>query len=183
MKRLICIAALLLMTGCIPSLHAVYRAKDLVFDPQLVGAWGKPDGRDSWKFTESGAKSYRMTYTDREGTASSFKAHLSKLDDMTLLDLEPEKEEIRGNDFYKAYLLPLHTFFRVEKLDAKNLELTTIDHDWLKRYLKDNPGAIEHSVVEGTVLLTAPTEELQAFLLKQGQTDGAFTKPLRMTRR
>ena len=58
-----------------------------------------------------------------------------------------------------------------------------MDHNWLKRYLKDNPGAIEHSDMDGTILLTAPTEELQAFLLKQSQTDGAFTKPLRMTRR
>ena len=183
MKKLICVGALLLVTGCIPSLHAIYHTKDLVFDPQLVGEWNKPGDQDSWKFTRLGTKSYRFTYTDKKGKANSFKAHMAKCGDLTVLDLLPEKEGIRGNEFYKTYLLPLHTFFLVERLDADNLILAPMDHGWLKRHLKNNPGAIAHENMDGTILLTAPTEEMQDFLLKHHQTHGAFAEPVKMIRR
>ena len=108
---------------------------------------------------------------------------MAKCGDLTVLDLVPEKEGIPGNEFYKVYLLPLHTFFLVERLDADNLVLAWMDHDWLKRYLKSNPGAIAYEDMDGTILLTASTEEMQDFLLKHRHTHGAFAEPLKMIRR
>jgi len=183
MKKAVSILALLIMSGCIPSLHAIYQPKDLVFDPKLVGEWSEPSAQDSWKFAKLDATSYRFTYTDRGGVKSNFKACLAKTEGMTLLDLTPEKDGIGGNELYKAYLLPLHTFFCVEKLDADNLELASMDYGWFKQHLKANPDAIAHEKVDETVILTASSQEIQAFLLKHRQTAGAFTKLPKMTRR
>ena len=108
---------------------------------------------------------------------------MSKFEGLTYLDMSPTDKGIQGNDVYKAYLFPLHTFFRVDKLDEKTLQLSSVDGDWLKRRLQDNPETLKHERIKGGFLLTAPPKDLQAFLKKHDETPGAFTQAMALHRK
>ena len=41
----------LVITGCVPSLHPLYTEEDTVYEVSLVGHWGKD--KDTWTFTEN----------------------------------------------------------------------------------------------------------------------------------
>jgi hypothetical protein len=47
-----------------------------------------------------------------------------------------------------------------------NLELAAIDYRWLDKYLTDHPGAIQFATFNGRKMITAPTEDVQAFVLE-----------------
>jgi hypothetical protein len=171
------------LAGCIPSLHAVYSGKDVVFDPQLVGVWG-PENQEkgSWEFTKQGDKSYRFVCTERDGEKGNFTAHLTRFHDMTFLDIAPDKDQIDSSEFHQAYLLPMHTFFRVEELSSSSLKLSVLKLDGLMQYLRENPDAVKHEEMNGGILLTARTEDLQAFL-SSPEVQRLFTKPAELVRR
>lgn len=105
------VGMVILLAGCtlslfdlvVPSLHPFYTAKDLIFDPALVGSWeqqqkeGKaPSAKPSqvWVFkrsesTEEGeANAYDLTVNVVD-YAASFSAHLAKAGDAVFLDLLP----------------------------------------------------------------------------------------------
>ena len=71
----------------------------------------------------------------------------------------------------------------VERIDADSLVLMMMNHSWLRRCVKDNPDAIEHTVIDGRVILTAQPEILQEFVAKHRQTKGALSGPVVLTRR
>jgi hypothetical protein len=102
---------LLLLTGCfsfVLSLHPFYAAKDLVFEPALVGSWeeqqdkGEPPSAQPpqvWTFkrsesTEEGnANAYDLTVSVKDH-AVSFSAHLAKVGDTLFLDLLPGEPRV-----------------------------------------------------------------------------------------
>ena len=163
-RFLVTTLAAVLLAGCIPSLHAVYSEKDVIFDPQLVGVWGPDDENSSWAFTKRGDKSYRFVCTEKNGDKGNFTAHLTRLGGATFLDIVPDKDRTSSSEFHRAYLLPMHTFFRVDELSSSSLKLSVMQFDALKEYLTKNPDAVKHEKVDGGILLTAPTEKLRTFL-------------------
>jgi hypothetical protein len=61
--------------------------------------------------------------------------------------------------------VPIHTIYLIEGTSPA-LQLVSLDLKWLNEYLTEHPDALPHATVNGQQLLTAPTAELQAFLLK-----------------
>ncbi len=168
-------------TGCIPSLNPIYDEECLVFEPAILGAWQEADSTGQWLFKKSEGDSYVVTYTDKDGLPGRFEGHLANLNGTMFLDLFPEEPQINANDFYKWHLFPVHTFYLVERIEP-TLSLRSIDPNWLDEFLRAERNAIKHERVEGMVVLTADTDELQKFYLAHLQTEGAFAKPLAMTR-
>jgi len=160
---------LLLLTGCVVSLHPVYTEGDIVFEPALVGRWA--EGPDVFHFEKAGDKSYRATYTDESGASGRFTAHLLKLDGDLYLDLFPEEPDLKENDFYKMHIVAAHTFMRVKQISPR-LQMAFMDYDWLDKLLEKTPEAIKHEKQEDRVIITASTKELQAFLRKYSKAEG-----------
>ena len=171
----------ILLAGCIPSLHAIYSEKDVIFDPQLVGVWKPKDGDGTWQFTKRGDKAYQFVCTENDGDKGNFTAHLTRLGDVMFLDIAPDKDQIASSDFHRTYLLPLHTFFRVDELSSSHLKLSTMDFEALKRYLAKNPDALPHQKIDNDVLVTASTAELQKFVTST-DAKGMFTELGALTR-
>ena len=172
-KSIIIIAFILIlvlgMTGCfVLSVHPLYFEKDLVFESGLVGTWGEKehekDLSELWIFKKSGEKSYRLIIRDVEEGEGLFEAHLLKLGDHMFLDLYPEEPET-GSEFYNMHVIPAHSFMRVS-LEGHVLRLAFFDLDWLKKNIEQNKVSIKHECRDDTIVLTASTEELQAFVLK-----------------
>lgn len=167
------VAVLVVLAGCVPSLHPLYTDGDLVFDPALVGEWSEKHSKEKWIFTKSGEKEYRLVYIDDEGKEGKFIVHLVKAEGRQFLDLFPEDPDLKENDFYKCHLLPIHTFMRIEQIEP-TLRMVPLNPDWIKKFLQDHPDAIQHEKVDDGILLTAKPKELQAFLIKHEKTEDAF---------
>ena len=76
----------------------------------------------------------------------------------------------------------MHSFLLVEKTPG-GLSVKAMDDGWLKKQLEDHPDSIAHTRADGdTILLTATTDELQDFVLKHIDTDGAYGKPTELKR-
>ena len=80
--------------------------------------------------------------------------------------------------FYKLHLVPIHTIDLVKRTEP-NLELAAIDYKWLDKYLTDHPGAIQFATFNGRKMITAPTEDVQAFVLKHKEI---FTSDFNLAR-
>ena len=176
----VALLSLAVIAGCIvPSLHSLYTEKDLVFNPALLGNWTDADGNLA-QFTQTGAKAYKLVYVDKDGKTASYAAHLAQIRDALFLDLYPEEvAPANTNGGYQLHILPMHSFWVVHQITPE-LKSSFMNPDWLKKYLADNPKEIAHEQVEtGTnknrIVLTASTEELQAFLIAHLNTPGAFS--------
>lgn len=168
------IASLVLIAGCLPSLHSVYTEQDLVFEPKIAGFWKLENSTQTWDFTKRDDTSYHLVFTDKHGQSGRFIAHVCRVEDTLFLDLFPENENRDSTSFYKYHILPIHTVYMV-KLGKTSLELVSIDLNWVKRHLSENPDALAHSTFNSRTLITASTEDLQRFLLKhKDKFTGAF---------
>lgn len=156
---------LIVLAGCIPSLNPIYTSDDLVFDQAIVGEWTAAQGGSNWVFTKQDDKAYRLAFTEKDGKQGIFTAHLAQVGDVRFLDLFPVKKSSDEAGFYRAHFVPIHTVYLVRSTSPK-LELKAIDLGWLADYLKQHPGAIGHVGEENRILITAPTKDLQQFLLK-----------------
>ena len=191
MKRIISLTAgvaLTLLTGCVTlSVYPYYNAKDVQFDPALIGVWVEPGKSDSegqsWSFEKINDQTYRMTVTD-QNDKTEFDARLFKLKDYTFLDCL-----VREHSDYSA---PCHLLLRVDRLQP-TLELRPLDYEWLGKLLEKQPKALRHTIVTHAsapkgdetknFVLTADTAELQKFVLKHIQTKEAWDDALVMKRK
>lgn len=185
MKRrafLLAMTAAVLMSGCVPALHPLYTEQDLIFDAALIGVWQEVDAEgETWDFARTTDDSYRLVYTDEEGRQGAFQARLLRIEGTTFLDLYPEEPALAANDFYAMHLLRAHSFLLVDSIEPE-LRIRAMDPAWLEEYLEQAPGAIAHEVLEGGIVLTASTRDLQRFVLEHLETDGAFSDASTMHR-
>ena len=168
----------LILGGCLlPSLHPLYTDEDLVFEEKLIGKWLQDDGSTIWQFKPGSGKSYELRVFD--GKEGRFQAHLLTLEDFLFLDLFPAEPNLKENDFYKWHLLPVHTFMAVDQLDP-NLHLRAMNPE--PQPLKDDPNLLKSEHTADRLVLTAPTEELQQFVIEYINTEGVFDNPMSFTR-
>jgi hypothetical protein len=185
-KFLLVLITAMLMVGCVPSLHCLYDEKTLDFDPKLAGCWneGPGDKDQKWCFKgDAEKKVYELTITEDKGKASRLTAHLVHLDGRRFLDLAPAEDE-RMEQFggwYQVHLLKAHTFLRVHQTDP-NLMISVMDPDKTKTLLAEKPELLKHEVVEDRVVLTASTDQLQAFFKDENNLKAVFGKPQAMKR-
>lgn len=159
-----CMIGLLLFSGCVPTLNAIYTEKDLVFDPSVLGVWKQPNSPETWDFQKIEAKSYRLTYTDREGRVGNFIAHLAEVEGLRFLDLFPVQEEDATPGFYRIHHVPIHTIYLVKETGDK-VVLAAIDGEWLGTYLTQHPNEVASVPFGAGRMVTASTEQLQRFLV------------------
>ncbi|MEA2711456.1 MAG: hypothetical protein QOF78_4057, partial [Phycisphaerales bacterium] len=173
----------LLTVGCVRSLHPIYTEKTLTYDPALLGVWVADDedgtrleiAASSGNEQPDAIKSYRVVHTDKDKKSTTLLGHLARVGDMLVADLTIGDETgLPDSDFYKAHLFPLHTFWIV-RCDAQRLTLRSLDHDWMKKFIDENPGAIAHYKSNDDVILTAPPEALQKFLLAHARDPEMLT--------
>lgn len=168
-KKSIFYCAVLLMAGCLPSLHPLYNDKTLIFKEELIGKWM---GDDSvWQFSRAGEKEYELRIRDDENEIGRFSAHLIEIKGLMFLDLFPDDEPLEDlGDFYKIHILPVHTFMKVDQINP-NLQLRIVDYEKVGKMLENDPNVIKHEVIDDDrIVLTASTEELQNFVVEHVET-------------
>lgn len=172
MRNQVVVAILLIvLAGCVHSLHAVYGEDDVIFDSSLLGEW--IGDRESWTVTRADENAYRILHADDKGRPGVFIGHLFKIGDSYFVDLAPVRTDIRDSEFYQGHHLATHTFFQVVRL-RPTPQIASFSHDWLRDHLAENPSALRHERIGSEIVITAPTREIQEFLLRHRMDNGAF---------
>ena len=170
--------ATLLLAGCIvTSIYPFYTAKDLTFDPALIGVWTDADDTnqdaETWTFEKIAEQTYKLTTRDSSET-NEFDAHLFTLGKAQFLDCLPRSRQ--------PYSTPSHVLIRVESIQPR-LEMYLLDYEWLGKLVQEKSKTIRHIIVpnetggsqeDSLLVLTADTAELQKFIHKHLKTDDAW---------
>jgi hypothetical protein len=166
------------MSACVPSLHALYTDKDVIFDAGLLGDWveAKADSKGTLTISKAEAGAYKVVSSDGKDT-SSFSGHLVKLADKRFLDLT-------GDSSVECHTLviPVHMWFLISQTGEK-LQMRDFSDDWLGKLLKREPTALKHEFVDNDLVLTASTSELQSFVMLHVNTKGAFEEQVDYVRK
>ena len=179
------------MSSClVKSLHPFYTEKNLVYKPELIGKWTGKDSA-SWEIRQHKAfaglfkdekptQSYDIICTDNKGT-SKFLAHLFSVGGQLYLDFY--LPDIEGPDLAVMHLIPAHTLARVE-LANNQITINWYNEEWLVKLFSENRIRIAHERIpydldkndpdHFQVVLTAPTADLQKFIIKYGNDPAAF---------
>jgi len=187
-----------LLAGCVPvmSLHPLFTEENIVFEEKLLGTWvDDPNSPKSiWEFkrvTDSTQKdwelpppkkpekAYKLLLTNEEGAKGSFFAHLVRLGGRLFLDVLPSQFPSAQPDpnqdwvFNTVFLIPGHSFAVIDSIEPQ-LKIRWTNEDEMEKFLKEQPNAIKHELVEDRIVLTASTDELQKFVLKYADDKRIF---------
>jgi hypothetical protein len=184
-----------LLGGCLPvlSLHPLYTDKDVAFEEKLLGTWVDDTNSSEtvWDFerVEKPQNAYKLTFSDEDGHKGSFIAYMLKLQDRLFLDAYPselpwEPKDPNKVDFLynNMFLLPTHTFIKIESIEPQLKMRLTLDSK-MEELLKENPDAVQHTMIEDRLVLTASTKELQAFVLKYADNENLFADEIVLNRK
>lgn len=164
------VMAVFLASCFVTSLHPLYTEEDLTFIPEVLGTW---ENEDVWMFKQSGKNAYELTIKEQESKKTGvYEAHLVKLGKYLFLDLYPDESELEDSG-YGIHFVPAHSFWKV-KIEKDVLRLSFMDIEWLENMIDEKKVNIAHVRLEDRIVLTAPTEELQKFVLKYAEDTDAF---------
>ena len=185
-----------LLGGCIPvlSLHPLFNEENVVFDEKLLGTWIE-DANTTWEFSraEEPKNAYKLIYTYQEKEDAKeklkglFIVHLVKLKDNLFLDACPAPwEQQDPNKIEWAYntlfLIPGHTFIKINSIEPQ-LKMLRTDDEKMREFLEVDPNSVKHTVLEDKPVLTASTNELQAFVLKYADDSRVFSNEIVLVRK
>jgi hypothetical protein len=194
--RIILIVSLLLVlaASCIPSLYPLYTGKDLVTDDRLVGTWDA--GKNSKWIVErfdynpqkgpwysdwtspAKQKSYRLTVLEKHGgdtLKAEFVMHMLVLDGKYFLNYFPADYTLE-HDFLSWHMIEANNFSRI-RVTQDSLVLNFFDPSYLEEMIDRNRIRIAHIRYDSGILITAPTRDLQQFIIKYGQEPGFLLDP------
>jgi hypothetical protein len=184
-----------LLGGCLPvmSLHPFYTEKDVIFEEKLLGKWmDDPNSPHSiWQFyrSEEPNNAYNLVFSDDEGKKGSFVAHLVRLKSRLFLDVYPSEPPWEIEDpnkvelpYNSLFLIPAHTFIKIN-FSGPQLKMWLTNEDEMEKLIKEEPNAVKHTFIEDRLILTAPTKELQKFVLKYADDKRVFKSDIVLVRK
>ena len=186
--------AVICLAGCLTTLHPIFTGKDLVTDPRLIGKWEKakdktnvvyrsPNANEidnlSQAVQKEAAKIYMVDEIDEQGNLKSTNyAFMVKLGKYYYMDYYPagEKERQLSDHFFAAHYIPMHSIYRIQFRSNNSFNVERLDGGYLEKLIKNKQIRIRHEVMEdGDIFITAPTEELQQYLIKYSDVPEAYS--------
>lgn len=87
-----------------------------------------------------------------------------RIKDTLLADISPYQIDLDRGLLSSMYSIPSHTIWRIAVM-VDTLYVSTLDGRWLGGVLKNDPKLLSHEInAHGNILITAPTDRIQAFL-------------------
>ncbi|MFZ1685427.1 MAG: hypothetical protein WAU88_15025 [Candidatus Zixiibacteriota bacterium] len=172
----ILVISALTLASCMASLYPLYLPENLTSLKGIEGKWESDSteiGDETWEFSKHDSLSYDLIYTEF-GSPAPFSVHFVKLDSYLFIDLSPKPAE-SDNETYSGMLVPTHIFGRVW-FQGDSLVIGWLDPEWLSDKLEAGDVSLNHEERENDQLLTAPTQELQAFAVRYANDPDAFPR-------
>jgi hypothetical protein len=195
---------MVILTGCgIPSVHPLYEAEDLILDERLTGTWTHSNTTYAVMSVNeliehlSGAdldSTYFGNMTEMDEEDIDFFRDFEEQGKGNLYFIQKKGSEdgiyigglIKlGNNYYLdlyqlyfesdgTFKYPVHIFMKIS-IDDSELIMHMFSDEWLKDQIKNRQIRIKHEINDmDEFLLTAPTSELQKFVIKYGDMDQAY---------
>lgn len=200
MKKLLTasiLVAIVTLSGCLSALHPLFTEKDLEFDPSLVGSWrggaedevltfqqGTPESFANLPegLQQLAGKAYVLTVTSRETgeETAKFYAFLARIGKHLYLDYYPAETKAQKGypELFKNNFMRMHSFFRLQPgNDGKTITINQFSDGYLRKLINEKKIRIRHEIsYNRDFVITAPTEELQQYVLKYSDVDEAYSK-------
>jgi hypothetical protein len=173
--QLVLVGALALSTtGCgdLLSIEPLATKDNTIFDPALAGVWTDGDEVILTVKEDKPAAYDILWIAAKEGEKVQLKGRLVQLGDHRIFDVTPADPP--------PFSIPGHAFVALRSV-GQGMEIRFIDSSWLRDKVRQS-GALAHFTHEGDPAITAPSTEIQAFLLKFGLNEEAFDDPLLLKR-
>jgi hypothetical protein len=134
-------------------------------------------------FASEGAYKFRFLASDRVGgQAGAIEPRLLKIEDLLFGEIVPAGSgEGADHDAYELRLTAAHWFFKVS-IEGDILRLSSIEDSWISKLGDDEKSELGYVDISDGVV-TAPTQELQAFLLSHAEDEAAFSDVLEWHRK
>jgi len=186
------------LMGCVPvlSLHPLYTQENIQFKEELVGIWADDSNDTTWEFkpSEELETGYELIFIGEDEHKGIFQTHLVALEDRYFLDVYPKHLPSGQTEdpnvvpwMYNAFfILPAHSFLKVEFTGTETMKVWLTMEDELEKLLDEVPDAIRYEVIEepeSKIVLTAPTKELQEFVLKYADDERLFATEITLHRK
>jgi hypothetical protein len=120
-------------------------------------------------------KTYLVHFGETPGDDDVYQVKFGKVSDVLLAQITAAPP--KGTDLYQSHFLPLYSFVVIYQT-RPNLVLSTMDEKWLAKYVDAHPNELqlqqppEHE--GGPVLVSSPTKQWQAFVLKHYKDEDAM---------
>lgn len=130
------------LAGCVPSLHELYTAETLVYDPDLVGTWVSNNA--TWTFEgDPNNKSYKLLIIEQDENRGKLEnrlqAHLVELEGGDYLDVFADKDvKLNVGNWFSTSLLRAHIFMKIQ-IKANSITLAIMNPDVVEKCWKRTP--------------------------------------------
>jgi len=118
---------------------------------------------------------YILTYSemeDNELITDIMIVNLTKIGSNLYMDFQ-NHEDFQKPSRFQTNMIPAHTFAKVE-FDNGQLTIRSFDSEYIKKLIKNRKVRLKHETVDESIILTASTDDLRAFILKYGDDDKLF---------
>jgi hypothetical protein len=166
----------ILLMGCpARSVFPLFTNDDTVFNPELIGTWIDHKNGDTFSFQKYGEKNYEVVLREQMGKGrvnrEAYTVQLGQIDKFWFIDSYPSKKS--GGDHHAV---SAHILSRIW-IDRDTLRMASLESDWLRAMIDADKIDIAHVRRDDDIILTATTEELQAFVALFAEDDKAFPNP------
>ena len=206
------IVLFLILNGCyLKSVQPLVKENESIEVPKLAGSWQDDDQRWTFVWdVQSLPVSFKnaeieITFLEKPDSiedyncddhlcgylvihedmseakidSSLFLGNFIELDGRIYMDLYPVD---LGNPSLKNFhYMSVHTFSWVE-VNNDSLSIRMFKAKWIEDQIMKNRVRIKHEKLDDGVLITAPTDELQKFIIKYGRMSEAYEKPWILSR-
>lgn len=168
------LAVALMMVGCVRSLEPVIKPEQAIAVPGLVGKWTSAKGDKQSLEVTAADKSYKVVFINEKGEPGTFNVRLGHVGDMLIADVMPaEPSENVGTQV--MLMVPVHMAMRVTQTTPQ-LAVKVMRPDWFKANLAAHPEEIATVKSDDEPIISASTEQIQAFLIKHAGDEEAWTE-------
>jgi hypothetical protein len=186
------------LSGCLSTLHPLFTEKDLVFEPRLLGAWTSGTGNNTAVFEKGNPELFKelpgplqkiadkgyFVSIEKDGKLVRYHAFLCRIGKELYLDYFPAETPRQKlyDVFYKAHFIKMHSFYRVRFKDNNSFEIGQFDEAYLRNLIDKKQVRIQYEErFDESYLITAPTEELQQYVIKYGDNEAAYNSSTKVT--
>lgn len=199
MKKIIPLSGLtlllvLLMTGCLTAVHPLFTEKELISEPRLLGNWRIGEGADAIEVNfekgnpesfkelpevlqKASSRAYIVMVKEKGQIVQKFFAFPTQLGDALYLDYfaTTTPRQNSYDAFYKAHYNAMHSFYKIQFEKNGSFKASRLKGEYLENLIKNKQLRIRHEErADGSFVITAPTAELQQYVLKYGNNKEAY---------
>lgn len=187
---------LVFLNSCLTTLHPIFTPADLVYKPELIGTWKIVENKkEKWaeinrladadprlfpgKTAAIKDKGYLITYKDSANTISErYIAFLARIGKHLYFDYYPAALPVTSkmDEFYLAHFVKMHIPYRLELQKEGGFTLSQLESGYMNELIEQKKIRIRHEKKEDEdIVITAPTSELQQYILKYGDDPEAYS--------